>query len=252
MLICKNIHLENVKGATRISCRLFDKTSEWNAGCKVCRRIIETSRVRRRANWELFDVNDGMNERIIFPTFFHRIFLLLLQAKIKELTMEKLESIKKSVKARKLPKTLTLTDQFWEYFKEISTQQYHFNRANVECSLIRKITHQEILDFYEVDQSSVIEKHNSIWHWINFQEHISPKSSTRRSMSIHVIYKAVNQKAIKSQSSLFENYVKVDNIAEFQASMQLYPTMQTKNLRQFYSKKRWVMFSKWGLSREEE
>jgi insulysin len=69
---------------------------------------------------------------------------------------EKFESIKRALKVQKLPVLLTLSDQFWQYFKEIASQQYHFNRANVEASVLRKITKEEILEFYNVRKKNKI------------------------------------------------------------------------------------------------
>lgn len=66
------------------------------------------------------------------------------------MTTEKLENVKKALKVKKLPKPLTLADQFWQFFREIANQQYHFNRANVEMSLLRSITLDEVISFYNV------------------------------------------------------------------------------------------------------
>lgn len=63
---------------------------------------------------------------------------------------DKFESHKRALKINKIPKSLTLSDQFWEFFKEIGNQQYHFNRAKVEASLLRSITRDEVLSFYNV------------------------------------------------------------------------------------------------------
>lgn len=63
---------------------------------------------------------------------------------------EKFESLKRALRINKIPKSLTLADQFWQFFKEIGNQQYHFNRANVEASLLRTITREEVLSFYNV------------------------------------------------------------------------------------------------------
>lgn len=65
------------------------------------------------------------------------------------MTTEKLENVKKALKVKKLP-SMTLADQFWQFFREIANQQYHFNRANVEMSLLRSITLDEVKSFYNV------------------------------------------------------------------------------------------------------
>lgn len=63
---------------------------------------------------------------------------------------EKLESFKKALRTKKLLKPLTLTDQFWQFFSEITNQQYHFNRSAVEANVLKNITRGEVVDFYKV------------------------------------------------------------------------------------------------------
>lgn len=63
---------------------------------------------------------------------------------------ERFETFKKAMKSGKLPKLLTLGDQFWEYFKEISSQQYHFNRTSVEASVLKSLSQVEVASFYKV------------------------------------------------------------------------------------------------------
>lgn len=69
------------------------------------------------------------------------------------MTEEKFESIKQALRVQKLPKSLKLADQFWQFFKEISSQQYHFNRVSSEASILRHITQDEVVDFYKVSKS---------------------------------------------------------------------------------------------------
>lgn len=72
------------------------------------------------------------------------------------MSAEKFECIKRALKVKKLPKSLTLADQFWSYFKEIANQQYHFNRINVEASILRAITKDEVVSFFMVINSMKI------------------------------------------------------------------------------------------------
>lgn len=72
------------------------------------------------------------------------------QDEIAQMSAEKFEAVKKVLKVKKAPKLLTLSDQFWQFYKEISSQQYHFNRVNVEASLLKEIAHEEVLNFYQV------------------------------------------------------------------------------------------------------
>lgn len=67
------------------------------------------------------------------------------------MSAEKFENFKKALKAKKAVKSLTLADQFWQYFKEISSQHYHFNRVNVEASLLKNVTQDDVGNFYKVN-----------------------------------------------------------------------------------------------------
>lgn len=61
---------------------------------------------------------------------------------------------RESLAAQRLekPKQLSaLTTQFWG---EITSQQYHFNRAEVEVAYLRTLNKSDIIDFYEVSISS--------------------------------------------------------------------------------------------------
>ena len=84
---------------------------------------------------------------------FVKIYFLLKKDEIASMAATKFESIKHTLKIQKLPKFLTLADQFWQYFREISSQQYHFNRANVETSVLRSITQDEVVTFYKVNSN---------------------------------------------------------------------------------------------------
>lgn len=76
-------------------------------------------------------------------------FLTMMEEEILKMPEEKFESSKKALKAKKLPPT-TLGGQFWEFFREIVIQQYHFNRMNVEALALKKVTKEELLSFYKV------------------------------------------------------------------------------------------------------
>lgn len=66
-----------------------------------------------------------------------------------EISIEAFEAAKKALRAKK-PLPTTLSEQFWKYFKEIAIQQYHFNRANVEASILRSLTLDEVVRFFKV------------------------------------------------------------------------------------------------------
>lgn len=51
--------------------------------------------------------------------------------------------------AQKLEKPKSMSSQFNKYWNEISLQQYHFDRAEVEVELLRAVIAEELLDFYK-------------------------------------------------------------------------------------------------------
>lgn len=79
-------------------------------------------------------------------------FLLMMEDEITNMSDEKFETSKKALKAKKLP-AATLGEQFWNFYREIVIQQYHFNRTNVEATVLKNITKEEVLKFYKVKYS---------------------------------------------------------------------------------------------------
>lgn len=77
-------------------------------------------------------------------------FLAKMYDYIKEMSEEEFSRHKEALAARRLekPKRLSaLTTQFWA---EITSQQYHFDRSNVEVAHLRTISKADIIAFYEV------------------------------------------------------------------------------------------------------
>ena len=66
------------------------------------------------------------------------------------MTKEKFENHKNSLRLKKIQTPLTLASQFWLYHREISSQQYHFNRQQVEASILKSLKQNELLEFFEV------------------------------------------------------------------------------------------------------
>ncbi|EZA60071.1 insulin-degrading enzyme isoform X2 [Ooceraea biroi] len=113
------------------------------------------------------------------------------------------------------PKMLTsLSTIFWE---EISTQQYNFDRANVEVAYLRTITRPQLLNFFK-----------EIVH-----------SKIRHKLSVHVISTATNgtedelglnneaEEILDTAAS--EKIKKIDDIMSFKISQSLYPLLKPFN-----------------------
>ncbi|KAL7014553.1 hypothetical protein ACKWTF_016003 [Chironomus riparius] len=139
-------------------------------------------------------------------------FLISMQRTITEMTQEKFENNKNSLKLKKLRTPLTLAAQFWQFHKEISTQQYHFNRSHVEASILKNLTHQEVVEFYD--------------------KFIASGCPTRQVISIHIISSETMKQTRNMPSDAIN---KIENLMDFKNSLQLNPRTKPKSLRQFYT-----------------
>lgn len=57
---------------------------------------------------------------------------------------------KEALAVQRLEKPKQLSHQSSIYWSEITSQQYHFDRANVEVAFLRTITKSDIIEFYKV------------------------------------------------------------------------------------------------------
>lgn len=74
---------------------------------------------------------------------------------------------------------------------------------------------------------------------VTFQTFIAPQSSTRSSISIHV--QRDDKKLAKEwrEASPSERLIRIDDVNEFKSTLQLFPRLPRKSLRQFYIKRKW-------------
>lgn len=66
------------------------------------------------------------------------------------MTEEEFNAHKESLAVRRLEKPKQMTILSTIFWSEITTQQYNFDRANIEVAYLRTITQKQILQFYEV------------------------------------------------------------------------------------------------------
>ena len=69
---------------------------------------------------------------------------------IKNLTDTEFDNYKKSLEYYLLIKPVNLNSLKYKFMKEIYSQQYNFNRTNIELPFLKKITKEDILEFHEV------------------------------------------------------------------------------------------------------
>lgn len=124
---------------------------------------------------------------------------------------------KEALAAQKLEKPKRLSSQFTKFLNEISLQQYHFNRAQVEVAFLQTLTKQQIIEYYK--------------------EFIVMDAPSRRSLSIHVVSTAeggagdknapedVTERSTNDTTSV-KDFIKVCDLASFKSTRALYPMVQ--------------------------
>lgn len=63
---------------------------------------------------------------------------------------------REALAAQRLEKPKQLKTQTTIYWMEITAQQYHFNRANLEVAYLKTLTKKDIIKFYKVRCDSAI------------------------------------------------------------------------------------------------
>lgn len=63
---------------------------------------------------------------------------------------EEFQRHKDALAAQRLEKPKQLSAQSYLFWSEITTQQYHFDRTNVEVAYLRTVTKEDIISFFKV------------------------------------------------------------------------------------------------------
>ncbi|XP_056631781.1 insulin-degrading enzyme isoform X2 [Diorhabda carinulata] len=104
------------------------------------------------------------------------------------------------------PKQLNaLTNRFWS---EITTQQYHFDRANVEVAYLRSITKNDIIEFYK--------------------EMLSSNAEKRKKLSVQVVSVAEGGAGLNSTENSHGTCKSsvINDVTVFKSSHEMYPLVQ--------------------------
>lgn len=124
--------------------------------------------------------------------------------------------------AQKLEKPKSMTSQFNKYWNEIALQQYHFNRAETEVAILRAITAEELLDFYNnfiVRDAPV--RHPLSIHIVSTIEGGAGCEEFASYANGDVVYDPM-AKAAKLERPM----VAITDLATFKSSKELYPMVQ--------------------------
>lgn len=62
---------------------------------------------------------------------------------------------REALAAQRLEKPKQLTTLTHRYWSEITAQQYHFDRVNVEVAYLRTLTKNDLIEFYKVSNVKV-------------------------------------------------------------------------------------------------
>lgn len=77
-------------------------------------------------------------------------FLENMLEHISKMSDDEFNKHREALAAHRLEKPKQISSQTTIYWLEITSQQYHFDRANVEVAYLRTVTKQELIDFFEV------------------------------------------------------------------------------------------------------
>lgn len=157
---------------------------------------------------------------LIYFLFFHVFFCL--QEQLETMTDEEFERHKEALAAQKLEKPKRLSTLFNKFLNEISLQQYHFDRAEKEVTILRTITKQRFLDYY--------------------RNYILAKGVNRQALSIHILSTAeggIGSASPSDEASATpmkqeaDEYLAtqppptiISDLAVFKSSKELYPIVQ--------------------------
>lgn len=135
-------------------------------------------------------------------------FLKEMLGQLEKMSESDFNAHKEALISKKLEKPKKLSVVFHRYLSEISISSYHFERDLAEVAILRKITKQELLNFYKA--------------------YIDKDSPARRSLMIHIVsgindhdketLESVNQSTKEPTSHLL-----ITDLTVFKSSRELYP-----------------------------
>ena len=128
---------------------------------------------------------------------------------IEEMNEEEFETNKRGLIAKRLEKPKKLAGRAGKYWSEIVSQQYNFNRDEIETEDLRKITKDNILEFFDT--------------------YIDSKSSVRKKIVCYMVpsdTSEIKEETIPEMDILPDD---VTDISAFKSSLSLYPLPKPLN-----------------------
>lgn len=117
---------------------------------------------------------------------------------------------KDALAAHRLEKPKQLKTQSAIYWMEITAQQYHFDRANVEVAYLKTLSKDDVIKFYE--------------------QMLKASSEVRRKIGVHVVSTLANgdSEAVAEDYDVTKNGVRklIDDVTVFKSIHEMYPLVQ--------------------------
>lgn len=146
-------------------------------------------------------------------------FLSQMENYLNDLTEEEFNNHKEALANQRLEKPKQMSAQSTKYWGEITTQQYNFDRANIEVAYMRGLTKKDIMDFY--------------------YNMIKEGAPHRHKLAIYIVSKAeggagtnghdmnlVDGPEVSTETNNHNKATKIENITSFKSMQALYPLVQ--------------------------
>lgn len=147
-------------------------------------------------------------------------FIESMQEYVENMSMEEFERHKEALAAQRLEKPKRLSVLSARYWNEITTQQYNFDRANIEVSFLRTITKNILMDFYkDLIHHSSPNRHKLAVYVVSTAEG-GAGNLPRTSNTDGVI------DGLLPPPSFYERPMKIEDITEFKSSQGMFPLVQ--------------------------
>ncbi|XP_022253443.1 insulin-degrading enzyme-like, partial [Limulus polyphemus] len=94
-------------------------------------------------------------------------FLAYMENYLSQMTDEEFKAHKDSVTVHCLERPKNMSEQSDRYWDEISSQQYNFDRENIEVTFLRTLTREDILIFFKLGtlaDISIVNGYNALFH----------------------------------------------------------------------------------------
>ena len=129
-------------------------------------------------------------------------FLSEFETTITQMTDQEFSNHVQAVSLRKLEKPKRVSQECSKYWGEISSKQYHFHRAKVEVEELKKLTKEDLLEFYK--------------------RLVSPSSLKRHKVTLVVLGK--DAQSIQSKETMEQKkWSVIDDVLSFKYSLPLFP-----------------------------